>query len=56
MAKAPTHYQVTIKRPLMFANARFKPGARYTLKAATFDALKAEHPDAIGESVPMKVG
>ncbi len=56
MAKAPTHYQVTIKQPVTFAGVSFKPGRRYTLKAKLHDDLKAEHPDAFEQSVAMKAG
>lgn len=56
MAAKPTHYTVTVNRPFEFAGARFRPGARYTLKATVFDDLKAEHPEAIASSEPMKKG
>ncbi|SMO65271.1 hypothetical protein SAMN06265173_108103 [Thalassovita litoralis] len=53
MASKPTHYRVTVNRPLEHAGARFRPGPRYTLKAKVFDDLKAECPEAIASSEPM---
>jgi hypothetical protein len=56
MASKPTHYRVTVNRPLEFAGARFRPGARYTVTAAIFDSLSADHPEAIATSEPLKKG
>jgi hypothetical protein len=56
MAAKPTHYRVTVNRPFEFAGARFRPGARYTLKATVFDDLTAEHPEAVASSEPIKRG
>lgn len=54
MPAQPTHYRLTVNRPLEYAGARFRPGARYTIKAAVFDGLKAGHPEAIATSEPLK--
>lgn len=54
MAPKPTHYRVTVNRPLEYAGARFRPGARYTLKAAVYDGLKADHSEAIATAEPLK--
>jgi hypothetical protein len=56
MASQPTHYRVTVNRPLDFAGARFRPGARYTVKASIYDGLQADHPEAIATSEPLKKG
>mgnify|MGYP007096725879 CR=1 FL=1 len=56
MASKATHYRVTVNRPLEFAGARFRPGARYTVTAAVFDSLSADHPEAIATSEPLKKG
>jgi hypothetical protein len=55
MAKTPSHYRITVNRYLEFATARFRPGARYTIKASVYDALKAEHPEAIASASPIRV-
>lgn len=55
MAKTPTHYKITVNRHIEFAAARFRPGARYTLKASVYDALKAEHPEAIASASPIRM-
>lgn len=55
MAKAPSHYKITVNRHLEFAAARFRPGARYTVKASVYDALKAEHPEAIASASPIQM-
>jgi hypothetical protein len=54
MAAKPTHYRVTVNRPFEYAGARFRPGASYTLKAAVYDGLKADHPEAIATAEPIK--
>lgn len=54
MAKKPTHYKITVNRHLEFASARFRPGARYTVKAAVYDALNAEHAEAIASASPIQ--
>ena len=57
MAKSSaTHYQITVNRPFEFARARFSPGARYTIKAAVYDAIQAERPEAIATADPIKKG
>ena len=53
MAKKPTHYKLTVKRPVDAANAAFRPGARYTVKAAVRDAIKDKAPDAIATEFPI---
>jgi hypothetical protein len=54
MAKTPTHYKITVNRPLEFATARFRPGARYTIKASVYDALTAEHPGVVASADPVQ--
>jgi hypothetical protein len=54
MAKTPSHYRITVNRPLEFFGARLRPGARYTVKAAVYDALRATHPEAIASADPMR--
>ena len=56
MSRAPTHYKITVNRPLEFARARFRPGGRYTLKAEVYDQMKAEHDVAIASAEPMRKG
>jgi hypothetical protein len=56
MASKPTHYKVTVNRPFEYAGARFRPGARYTIKASVFDGLQADHKEAIATSEPIKKG
>lgn len=56
MAAKPTHYQVTVNRPIEYAGARFRPSARYTVKASVYDGLKADHPEAIATASPIKKG
>ena len=53
MAKTPSHYKITVNRYFEIASARFRPGARYTIKAAIYDALKAEKPEAIASADPI---
>jgi hypothetical protein len=53
MAKKPTHYKITVNRPLEVMSARFRPGARYTVKAAVHDAIKEQAADAIATAEPM---
>ena len=53
MARKPTHYRITVKRPLEIVNARFRPGARYTIKAAVHDTIKEQAADAIATAEPM---
>ena len=56
MPSKPTHYRVTVNRPLEFAGTRFRPGARYTVTATIFDGLQVDHPEAIATSEPLKKG
>lgn len=57
MAKnSATHYQITVNRPFDFARARFRPGARYTVKASVYEAMQAEMPEAIASTDPIKKG
>jgi len=56
MASKPTHYRVTVNRPLEFAGARFRPGARYVVTTAIYDGLKADHPEAIATAEAMNKG
>jgi hypothetical protein len=53
MAKKPTHYKITVNRPIEVVNARFRPGARYTIKTAVHDAIKEQAADAIATAEPM---
>lgn len=53
MVKKPTHYKMTVNRPVEAANASFRPGARYTVKAAVYDGIKAKTPDAITKADPI---
>ena len=53
MPSKPTHYRITVNRPLELLNARFRPGARYTVKAAVHDTLREQAPDAIAAAEPM---
>lgn len=55
MAKKPSHYRITVKRPLEVMNARFRPGARYTVKAAVHDTIKDQAADAIATAEPMQM-
>jgi len=56
MATKPTHYKITVNRPFEHANARFRPGARYTVTAKVYDQIKAEHEGAIDGADPVKKG
>ena len=47
MAKKPTHYRLTVSRPVSASGMNFNPGSRYTVKAAVHDALKEQVADAI---------
>ena len=55
MAKKSSHYKITVNRHIEFASARFRPGARYTVKASVYDALNAEHPEAIASASPFQM-
>lgn len=53
MAKQPTHYRMTVNRPIEASGIVFKPDARYTVKAAVHDAIKEMAADAIASADPM---
>lgn len=55
MAKKPTHYRLTVSRPLAASGMNFNPGAKYTVKAAVHDALREQASDAIASAEPMLV-
>lgn len=53
MAKQPTHYRMTVNRPIEASGIVFKPDARYTVKAAVYDVIKEMAADAIASADPM---
>jgi hypothetical protein len=53
MAKKPAHYELTVNRPVEIAGIRFRPGARYQVKAAMYDAVKQASPEAIASVGPI---
>jgi hypothetical protein len=53
MARKPTHYRLTVSRPVAASGMNFNPGSRYTVKAAVHDALKEQAADAIATAEPM---
>jgi hypothetical protein len=53
MAKKPTHYRVTVNRPIEVAGITFKPGARYTVKAAVHNEIKQTHAAAVVTADPI---
>lgn len=53
MAKKPTHYRMTVNRPVEASGIMFKPDARYTVKAAVHDKIKEVAADAIASAEPM---
>ncbi len=53
MAKKPSHYRLTVNRPVEVANTRFRPGARYRVKAAILDQIKNQDPAAIVSAEPV---
>ena len=53
MARKPTHYRLTVNRPLQVAKASFRPGARYRVKAAILDQIKDQDPAAIVSAEPV---
>ena len=56
MAKKPTHYTLTVNRPVEVANTWLRPGARYRVKAALHDAIREAAPDAIASADPVYAG
>ncbi len=53
MAKTPTHYKMTVNRPIEVAGITFKPRANYTVKAAVHDEIKQNHAAAVVKAEPM---
>jgi hypothetical protein len=53
---AATHYEIRVNRPFEFVRARFRPGARYTVKASIYDQIVAEMPEVIASANPIKKG
>jgi hypothetical protein len=53
MAHKPTHYRLTVNRPVSTSGMNFNPGAKYTVKAAVHDAMKETAADAIASADPM---
>jgi hypothetical protein len=53
MAKKPTHYRLTVNRYVELANARFRPGARYTVTAAIHERLDKDVASAIATLEPV---
>lgn len=53
MAKNPTHYRMTVNRPVAASGMNFNPGSKYTVKAAVHDAIKETAADAIAAADPM---
>lgn len=53
MAKSPTHYRITVNRPIEASKMNFNPGAKYTVKASVHDAIKKTAADAIASAEPM---
>ena len=53
MARKPTHYRLTVSRPVAASGMNFNPGSRYTVKAAVYDTLREQAADAIATAEPM---
>lgn len=53
MARKPTHYKVTVNRSVEVAGIMMKPGARSTVKAAVYNQIKREQPDAVTTADPI---
>jgi len=53
MAKKPSHYELTVNRPVEVDGVRFRPGARYQVKAPVYDAIKRASPDAVASVSPI---
>lgn len=53
MTKNPTHYRLTVNRPVTASGMNFNPGSRYTVKAAVHDAIREVSVDAIASADPM---
>ncbi len=55
MAHKPTHYRLTVSRPVTASGMNFNPGSRYMVKAAVHDEIKEAAADAIASADPMLV-
>lgn len=55
MAKSPTHYRLTVNRPVTASGMNFNPGSRYIVKAVVHEAIKVQAADAIASADPMLV-
>ena len=53
MAKKPTHYRLTVSRPVSAFGMNFNPGSRYTVKAAVHDGILEQAADALATAEPM---
>lgn len=53
MAKQPTHFKLTVNRPIEVVGTQLLPGARYTVKAAVHATIKEQHPAAIATADPI---
>ena len=51
MARKPTHYRLTVSRPVSASGMNFNPGSKYTVKAAVHDTLREQAADAIAKAV-----
>ena len=56
MAKKPSHYELTVNRPVEIAGIRFRPAARYRVKAAVYDAIRQASPEAVSSVTPTSKG
>ena len=53
MAIKPTHYRLTVSRPVAASGMNFNPGAKYTVKAAVHNSIREQAADAIASAEPM---
>ena len=53
MARKPSHYELTVNRPVEVNGIRFRPGARFQVKTAIYDAVKRASPDAVASVAPI---
>jgi hypothetical protein len=56
MAKKPSHYDLTVNRPIEVDGIRFRPGARYQVKVAMYDTVRRASPEAIASASPINKG
>ena len=56
MARKPSHYELTVNRPIEITGVRFRPGARYRVKAAMYDAIRQASPEAVASVAPTSKG